>query len=66
LKLDNKSASVCYNRARSKCKINKTNECLGDLKMAIELDEKYVDLANKDKDFDSIKDNGEFKLLISR
>ena len=66
LEIDGKNANVYYNSAGSKCKIGKINECLDDLKMAIELDESNIELAKKDEDFNSIKDNEEFKRLLSR
>ena len=46
--------------------MNKINDCLDDLKMVIALDEKYIDLAKKDEDFNSVKDNKEFRLLLKQ
>ena len=66
MKIDGYYGEAYYNRARSKCRLDKINECLDDLKIAIELDERYIDLAKKDEDFNSIKDNEEFRLLLSR
>ena len=66
LEIDEKHVDVYYSRAILKCKLNKINECLIDLKMAITLDENMIEQAREDKDFESIRDNEEFKLLLSR
>ena len=66
LEIDSNYANAYYNRACSKCRLNRVNECLDDLKMAITLDENNIESAKKDEDFNSIKDNEEFKRLLSR
>lgn len=53
-----------YNRACSKCQNGNTNECLDDLKKAIELNTEHIYMAKKDKYFDPIRDNESFRLLI--
>lgn len=66
LEINDRYVNAYYNRACSKCKIGKITECLDDLKMAISLDESNIELAKKDEDFNSIKDNEEFKILVNR
>lgn len=66
LEIDEKYANAYYNRACLKCKLNKINECLDDLKAAAKLDETVIELARKDVDFSSINDNQEFRLLVNR
>lgn len=52
-----------YKKACSKCKLNHINKCLNDLKMAIPIDENYIEFAKKE-DFNSIKNNEEFRSLL--
>ena len=53
LKIDGYYGEAYYNRARSKCRLDKVNECLDD-SQAIELDERYIDLAKKDEQFATV------------
>ena len=54
-----------YNRACAKCRTNQIKDSLTDLKTAINLDKICIDLAKEDSDFNTIKDNKEFILLVN-
>ena len=53
-----------YNVACYKSILNELGEALENLKKAIELNEKYIEKAKRDEDFDNIRDNPDFKKLI--
>jgi tetratricopeptide (TPR) repeat protein len=64
LEIDSNNAGLWYNRACARVKQGDTGNGLADLKKAIEIDEKYVELAKQEKDFESIRNNERFKALV--
>ena len=65
LAIDPNYASARYNRASSNVKQGDLENGLSDLKNAVEMGKKaYIELAKQDKNFDSIRNDERFKLLI--
>jgi Tfp pilus assembly protein PilF len=66
LEIDPKNALAWYNKACHKVKKGDIDNGLVDLKRAIEFDkEQYIKMAKEDSDFESIKNDGRFKALIT-
>jgi tetratricopeptide (TPR) repeat protein len=65
LDIEPKHAKALYNRAIANVRLSNVDDCLSDLKKAIEIDKKYyVKLAKKDKRLDSIRNDKRFRALI--
>ncbi|BAZ38053.1 TPR repeat-containing protein [Calothrix sp. NIES-4101] len=59
-------ANAFYNRACAYCILDNINLALQDLQTAINLDAEYREMAKTDTDFDSIRNNAEFEILINQ
>lgn len=59
-------ADALYYRACSKVKKAHNKNGLADLKKAIEMDKEYIELANQDKGFESIRNDERFRALIMK
>jgi tetratricopeptide (TPR) repeat protein len=53
-----------YNSACFKARLGRTDEALEHLRRAIELDERAIEYARGDEDFDSIREDARFKKLV--
>lgn len=65
LDLNCNDAHAWYNRPCSKVKKSDIENGLADLKKAIEIDKKYMELAREDEDFESIRNDERFKASVS-
>ena len=64
LEIDLRDSTTWYNKACIESLRNFKEKSIESLKRAIELDEKYIEMAKSDKDFDKIRNSKEFKELI--
>ncbi|CAD7771523.1 Tetratricopeptide repeat protein [Candidatus Methanoperedenaceae archaeon GB50] len=58
-------AEVWFNRARLYALKGEREDALADLRRAIELDSSFKERAKKDKDFEALWDDEEFKRLVA-
>ncbi len=65
LEINPEDAKVCYNKACADSLMNKKSEALTYLKRAVELNPKYKELAKSDKDFENLRDERDFKDIVT-
>jgi tetratricopeptide (TPR) repeat protein len=66
IEIDPKHAEAWYNRACGEIRKGKIESGLEDLKKAIEIDTVWIDSAEKDEDFESIRNDERFKRVVKR
>ena len=59
-----KEAKIYYLMANAYCRLGNTDECLKNLKKAIQLDDFFRILAQNDRDFEPLWEDKKFKLII--
>jgi len=64
LEINPNEGKVFYLLADAYCLMGKTEECLDNLKKAIRIDKFFAILAQNERDFESIKNDKKFKLIV--
>jgi tetratricopeptide (TPR) repeat protein len=66
IEINPNNADAWYNRACGEIRKGKIESGLEDLKKAIEIDTVWIDSAEKDEDFESIRNDERFKRVVKR